>query len=291
LALKDTLIKAISKDGNFRAFALLATETVAEAAQRHDTWSTSTVALGRALMAGAILGANQKGNDKITLRVISENTIGHITVDADAHGHLKGYVGNPHIDLKKTATGEVMVGSSVAPGFLLVIRDMGLKEPYTGQVPLISGEIAEDLAFYFTESEQIPSAVGLSVLLDQEDRVKVAGGFLVQAMPDALPDDLAGFEARLQAMPAISEILEHSSTQAILDAVFGEVEYKVLAKEPLQFQCDCSKEKFARGLAGLGRAELAAIIEEDGQAEVVCHFCGNKYQFSKEELENILINL
>ncbi|MCH4175941.1 MAG: Hsp33 family molecular chaperone HslO [Streptococcaceae bacterium] len=289
--MKDTLIKAISKDGNFRAFALLATETVAEAAQRHDTWSTSTVALGRALMAGAILGANQKGNDKITLRVISENTIGHITVDADAHGHLKGYVGNPHIDLKKTATGEVMVGSSVAPGFLLVIRDMGLKEPYTGQVPLISGEIAEDLAFYFTESEQIPSAVGLSVLLDQEDRVKVAGGFLVQAMPDALPDDLAGFEARLQAMPAISEILEHSSTQAILDAVFGEVEYKVLAKEPLQFQCDCSKEKFARGLAGLGRAELAAIIEEDGQAEVVCHFCGNKYQFSKEELENILINL
>lgn len=289
--MKDTLIKAISKDGNFRAFALLATETVAEAAQRHDTWSTSTVALGRALMAGAILGANQKGNDKITLRVISENTIGHITVDADANGHLKGYVGNPHIDLKKTATGEVMVGSSVAPGFLLVIRDMGLKEPYTGQVPLISGEIAEDLAFYFTESEQIPSAVGLSVLLDQEDRVKVAGGFLVQAMPDALPDDLAGFEARLQAMPAISEILEHSSTQAILDAVFGEVEYKVLAKEPLQFQCDCSKEKFARGLAGLGRAELAAIIEEDGQAEVVCHFCGNKYQFSKEELENILINL
>lgn len=289
--MKDTLIKAISKDGNFRAFALLATETVAEAAQRHDTWSTSTVALGRALMAGAILGANQKGNDKITLRVISENTIGHITVDVDAHGHLKGYVGNPHIDLKKTATGEVMVGSSVAPGFLLVIRDMGLKEPYTGQVPLISGEIAEDLAFYFTESEQIPSAVGLSVLLDQEDRVKVAGGFLVQAMPDALPDDLAGFEARLQAMPAISEILEHSSTQAILDAVFGEVEYKVLAKEPLQFQCDCSKEKFARGLAGLGRAELAAIIEEDGQAEVVCHFCGNKYQFSKEELENILVNL
>lgn len=289
--MKDILIKAISKDGNFRAFAFLATETVAEAAQRHDTWSTSTVALGRALMAGAILGANQKGNDKITLRVMSENTIGHITVDADAHGHLKGYVGNPHIDLKKTATGEVMVGSSVAPGFLLVIRDMGLKEPYTGQVPLISGEIGEDLAYYFTESEQIPSAVGLSVLLDQEDRVKVAGGFLVQAMPDALPEDLEAFEARLQAMPAISEILENSSTQAILDAVFGEVEYKVLSKAPLQFKCDCSKEKFARGLAGLGRAELAAIIEEDGQAEVVCHFCEDKYQFSKEELEKILINL
>lgn len=289
--MKDTLIKAISKDGKFRAFALLATETVATAAQRHDTWSTSTVALGRTLMAGAILGANQKGNDKITVRVISENTIGHITVDADSHGHVKGYIGNPHVDLKKTATGEVLVGTSVAPGFMVVIKDMGLKTPYTGQVPLISGEIGEDLAFYFTESEQIPSAVGLSVLLDLEDRVKIAGGFLVQAMPDAKEEDLLAFENRLEAMPAISEILANSSTQSILDAVFGEVEYNVLSKEPLSFFCDCSKEKFAKGLAGLGKAELEAIIEEDEQAEVVCHFCGEKYHYAKDELSAILSKL
>ncbi|MDR1568120.1 MAG: Hsp33 family molecular chaperone HslO [Streptococcaceae bacterium] len=289
--MKDTLIKAISKDGKFRAFALLATETVAEAALRHGTWSTSTVALGRSLMAGAILGANQKGNDKITLRILSENTIGQITVDANANGQLKGYVGNPYVDLKKTATGEVMVGTSVAPGFLYVIKDMGLKEPYTGQVPLTTGEIGEDLAYYFTESEQIPSAVGLSVLLDIEDRVKIAGGFLVQAMPDATSEDLIDFENRLQAMPAISEILEHSSTQAILDAIFGSVEYKVLAKEPLCFFCDCSKEKFTKGLISLGRAELEAILIEDQKAEVVCHFCGEKYHYNQADLEAILEQL
>lgn len=286
----DKIIKTISNNGHFRAYALDATETVTTAQDLHHTWSTSTVALGRTLIAAQILGANQKGNDKITLRILPDNEqVGPIIVVADSHGNVKGYMKNNEIDYKKTSTGEVIVGPIFSPGWFVVVKDMGLKNPYTGQVPLVTGEIGEDLAYYLTTSEQTPSAVGLNVLLDGEDKVKVAGGFLVQVMPDATEEEIARFEEHVQKMPAISQILEEENPlKSMLDAIYGEDEYKILEESPLAFKCDCSKERFAEGLASLGKDEIQAIIDEDHGAEVTCQFCTKHYDFSQADLEEII---
>ncbi|URZ87562.1 Hsp33 family molecular chaperone HslO [Floricoccus penangensis] len=286
----DKIIKTISNNGHFRAYALDATETVTTAQDLHHTWSTSTVALGRTLIAAQILGANQKGNDKITLRILPDNEqVGPIIAVADSHGNVKGYMKNNEIDYKKTSTGEVIVGPILAPGWFVVVKDMGLKNPYTGQVPLVTGEIGEDLAYYLTTSEQTPSAVGLNVLLDGEDKVKVAGGFLVQVMPDATEEEIARFEEHVQKMPAISQILEEEDPlKSMLDEIYGEDEYKVLEESPLAFKCDCSKERFAEGLASLGKDEIQAIIDEDHGAEVTCQFCTKHYDFSQADLEEII---
>ncbi|MDR0921421.1 MAG: Hsp33 family molecular chaperone HslO [Lactobacillales bacterium] len=284
--MEDYLVKSIYKDGLIRAFAVKATNVIAEAQERHDTWSSSTVALGRTMLGTMLLGANQKGEDKITVRINGNGSAGEILVDADAHGNVKGYISNPFVDLKRNDNGEVIVNQAVGnEGFLTVIKDMGLREPYAGQTPLISGEIAEDFTYYLTESEQIPSAVGLSVQLDAEDRVRVAGGFMVQVMPGATEETIQFIEERLQQLRAISELLtKDGKPEDLLDAIFGEGEYKALEQLPVQFHCDCSKEKFGRGIISLGVAEIHAIIEEDHGAEVVCQFCENKYQFSEEDL-------
>lgn len=287
----DKILKSISKNGHFRAFALDSTLTVREAQERHQTMPTSTVALGRTLIAAQILGANEKGDSKITVKILGDGAMGAIVAVADAKGNVKGYVQNKDLDYKKASTGEVLVAPFIGNGFFVVIKDMGLRQPYTGQTDLITGEIGEDLAWYFLSSEQTPSSVGLNVLLnDGEDSVKIAGGFMLQALPDATDDEITLMEKNIKAMPSISEmLLKEKPLEAMLAALYGELEYTILAESPLAFACDCSKERFAEGLQNLGSQALTEIIEEDHGAEVLCQFCGRKYEFTEKELNDLIL--
>ncbi|WP_373760665.1 Hsp33 family molecular chaperone HslO [Streptococcus ferus] len=285
----DKLIKSIAESGSFRAFILDGTETVKTAQEKHQTLSSSTVALGRALIANYILAANQKGDSKITLKVIGNSSFGHIISVADTKGHVKGYIQNTGVDIKKTATGEVLVGPFMGAGQFVVITDYGTGNPYTSTTPLISGEIGEDLAYYLTESEQTPSAVGLNVLLDEEDKVKVAGGFMLQVLPGAKEEEIARFEKRIQEMPPISQLLtSQDPMDALLTAIYGDEPYKRLSEEKLSFSCDCSRERFEAALLTLGQAELTALKREDQQAEITCQFCGKHYLFTENDLEGLI---
>ncbi|HEP1295016.1 TPA: Hsp33 family molecular chaperone HslO [Streptococcus pyogenes] len=285
----DKIIKSIAQSGAFRAYVLDSTETVALAQEKHNTLSSSTVALGRTLIANQILAANQKGDSKITVKVISDSSFGHIISVADTKGHVKGYIQNTGVDIKKTATGEVLVGPFMGNGHFVTIIDYGTGNPYTSTTPLITGEIGEDFAYYLTESEQTPSAIGLNVLLDENDKVKVAGGFMVQVLPGASEEEIARYEKRLQEMPAISHLLASKNhVDALLEAIYGDEPYKRLSEEPLSFQCDCSRERFEAALMTLPKADLQAMIDEDKGAEIVCQFCGTKYQFNESDLEAII---
>ncbi|EHI69323.1 Hsp33 family molecular chaperone HslO [Streptococcus ictaluri] len=285
----DKMIKSIAASSAFRAYVLDSTETVKVAQEKHQTLSSSTVALGRTLIANQILAANQKGDSKITVKVIGDSSFGHIISVADTKGHVKGYIQNTGVDIKKTATGEVLVGPFMGNGHFVTITDYGTGNPYTSTTPLITGEIGEDFAYYLTESEQTPSAVGLNVLLDQDDKVKVAGGFMVQVLPGASEDEIARYEKRLQEMPAISSLLASDNpTEALLSAIYGEDDYKLLSEEPLAFACDCSRERFESALMRLPLEDLQAMKDEDKGAEIICQFCGTKYLFTENDLEAII---
>ncbi len=283
------MIKTISENGHFRAFVLDSTETVQTAQEKHDTMASSTVALGRTLIANQMLAANEKGNTKMTLKILGNSSLGAIISVADTNGHVKGYIQNPDIDLKKTATGEVIVGPLVGQGQFLVITDYGMGHPYHSMTPLISGEIGEDFAYFLAESQQTASAVGLNVLLDEEDKVKVAGGFLVQVLPDATEVEIAQFEQRLQNMPAISSLLESDNhIEALLEAIYGEQPFKRLSEDTLSFSCDCSKERFLQALASLPKTDLIEMKEEDKGAAITCQFCQTHYQFDEHDLEELI---
>lgn len=285
----DKLIKSISKTGSFRAYVLDSTETVKSAQDKHHTLSSSTVALGRTLIANQILAANQKGDSKITVKVIGDSSFGHIISVADTKGNVKGYIQNAGVDVKKTATGEVIVGPFMGNGQFVVITDYGTGNPYTSSTPLVSGEIGEDLAYYLTESEQTPSAVGLNVLLDEDNKVKVAGGFMLQVLPGASEEEISRYEKRIQKMPAISTLLESDNhIEALLKAIYGEDDYKVLAEDEIRFNCDCSRERFEAALVTLGKEELKAMVDEDHGAEITCQFCGKTYSFTEKDLEDLI---
>jgi len=285
----DKIIKTISENGSFRAYVLDSTETVRAAQEKHQTQASSTVALGRTLIASQILAANEKGRTKITVKILGTSSLGAIITVADTEGNVKGYVQNPGVDIKKTATGEVLVGPFVGQGEFLVITDYGTGNPYNSMTPLISGEIGEDLAFYLTESQQTPSAVGLNVLLDENDKVKVAGGFLVQVLPGAKEAEIARFEKRIQEMPAISRLLESDDhIEALLAAIYGDEPYKRLSEEEIRFQCDCSQERFMNALATLPKADLEEMRDQDQGAEIVCQFCQTAYYFDQNDLEELI---
>lgn len=289
MAVMDKLIKSIANSGAFRAYVLDATETVREAQQKHQTEASSTVALGRTLIANLILAANQKGDSKVTVKVIGNSSFGHIISVADTKGQVKGYIQNPGVDIKKTATGEVLVGPFMGQGHFIVITDYGTGNPYTSTTPLISGEIGEDLAYYLTESEQTPSAVGLNVLLDANDQVKVAGGFMLQVLPGAKEEEIARYEKRIQEMPAISSLLaELNPLEALLTAIYGDEPYKCLSEEDIRFACDCSRERFEVALASLPAADLTEMKDQDKGAEIVCQFCQEVYTFDDKDLEELL---
>lgn len=285
----DKLVKSISESGAFRAYVLDSTETVKQAQADHRTLSSSTVALGRTLIANQILAANQKDDSKVTVKVIGNSSFGHIISVADTKGNVKGYIQNTGVDIKKTATGEVLVGPFMGSGHFVVIVDYGTGNPYTSTTPIVSGEIGEDLAFYLTESEQTPSAVGLNVLLDDNDQVKVAGGFMLQVLPGATEEEISRYEKRIQEMPAISTLLESDDPiDALLSAIYGDEPYKRLSEESISFHCDCSRHRFEVALAGLPVADLEEMKEQDQGTEIICQFCGTKYHFNQDDLEAII---
>ncbi len=285
----DKLIKTISESGSFRAYVLDSTETVRTAQEKHNTLSSSTVALGRTLIANQILAANQKGDSKITFWFIVNIYLGLYISVRHPIADFMANIQNPGVDIKKTATGEVLVGPFMGQGQFVSIIDYGTGNPYTSSTPLISGEIGEDFAYYLTESEQTPSAVGLNVLLDEEDKVKVAGGFMLQVLPGASEEEIARYEKRIQEMPAISTLLESDDhIEALLNAIYGDEPFKRLSEEELSFDCDCSRERFENALLTLGKDELQAIKDEDHGAEIICQFCQNKYEFSEADLEELI---
>lgn len=288
--MKDYLVKALAYDGMVRAYGVCATEVVAEAQRRHDTWNTSSAALGRALVGGLLLGATLKGEDKLTVKIQGDGPAGAIVVDSNGHGEVKGYIKNPHLSLPLNAQGKIDVRGAVGTnGMLTVIKDLGLKEPFSGQTPIVSGELGEDFTYYLAVSEQIPSAVGLSVLVDTDDSIKTAGGFMIQIMPGADEKIIDTIEAALKNTPRVSTLLdEGQSPEDILQNLLPETKLDILETMPVNFKCDCSKEKFAEAIIALGAEEIQGMIDEDHGAEAVCAFCGNKYEYSEAELQELL---
>ncbi len=286
----DYLVKALAYGGYVRAYAVNATATVAEAQRRHDTWNTASAALGRSLVGALLLGATLKGDDKMTVKIQGDGPAGAIIIDSNGKGDVKGYIQNPHISLPSNDKGKIDVRGAVGTsGVLTVIKDLGLKEPFSGQTPIVSGELGEDFTYYLAVSEQIPSAVGLSVLVDTDDTIKTAGGFMLQVMPGASEEVIDGLEECLKDLPNVSSLLDEGKTpEEILDIIFEGQSVMILEDSPVQFNCECSKEKFATAIITLGTSEIQAMIDEDHGAEAVCSFCGEKYHFDESELTDLI---
>lgn len=289
--MEDYLVKAISRDGLLRAYAVNASALVREAQQRHDTLPAASAAMGRTMVGTVLLSTSMlQGEEKLTTRVIGDGPVGAIVVDGNAKGEIKGYIQNPKVDLPLNTVGKIDVKRAVGTtGTLSVTKDLGLKEPFTGKVPLVSGELGEDFTYYLAKSEQIPSAVGLSVYVNADQTIGVAGGFMIQVLPNAADDQLTQLEANLKALPLVSKLLREGQTpEAILTRILGEGNVKVLEKMPVAFKCDCSKAHFRDVMATLDRAELQAMLDEDHGAEVVCKFCGNHYQYDAADLQRMI---
>lgn len=287
--MEDYLIKATAYDGKIRAYAAASTNTVEEARKRQDTWATASAALGRTITIAGMMGAMLKGDDSNTIKVEGGGPIGAIVVDANAKGHVRGYVTNPHVDFELNDKGKLDVARAVGTnGRLSVVKDLGLKDYFTGEVPIVSGEISEDFTYYFATSEQIPSAVGAGVLVNPDHSILAAGGFIVQVMPGADEEVIERLEEQIQAFPAISKLIEEGYTpEQLLKILFGDEPVSILEKMPLEYRCRCSKERIANAISGLGNDEIDNMITEDGGATATCHFCNEDYHFSIEELEKL----
>lgn len=285
----DKLIKALAFDNQIRVYVTDATNMVAEAQKRHDSWSASTAAMGRAMLGTTLLGATLKGNDKLTVRIEGNGPAGYIVVDSNGRGETKGYIKNPKVSLDLNDKGKLDVRGAVGTeGLLTVSKDLGMKEPFVGQVPLVSGELGEDFTYYMANSEQVPSAIGVSVLVNPDETVKAAGGFMIQVLPNAAEETIAKIEETIAQLPLVSRLMEKGETpEQILDRLVGEGNPRVLEEMPVSFECDCSKDRFGDAIVSLGTQEIQEMIEEDHGAEAVCHFCRRKYQFDENELEEL----
>ena len=288
--MNDYIIRATGANDQIRAFAAVTTQMVENARERHNTSPVATAALGRLLTAGAMMGAMMKGEkDVLTLQIQSGGPLQGITVTADSHGNVKGYVGNPDVCIPANANGKLDVAGAVGPGFLNVIKDMGLKEPYNGQVMLQTCEIAEDLTYYFATSEQVPSAVGLGVLMNKDNTVRQAGGFIVQLMPFAEEAVISRLEENVQKISSVTSLLEEGHTpESLLEKVLEGFDVHINEKTETRFHCNCSKERVEKALISIGRKELNEMIQEGKPIEMNCHFCNTNYSFSVEELKEIL---
>lgn len=283
----DYLIKATTYQGMVRAYAISSTNLVEETTRRQDTWATASAALGRTVSITAMMGAMLKGNDSITVKVEGDGPIGVIVADANAYGEARGYVKNPHVDFDLNERGKLDVARAVGTqGNLSVIKDLGLKDYFTGKVPIVSGEIGEDFTYYYANSEQIPSAVGAGVLVNPDHTILAAGGFIVQVMPGADEQIIERLEEKVQSFPAISTLIEEgNSPEQILQRLFDDEDIQFLEQMPVEFSCTCSRERIENAIKGLGHDEIQNMIHEDHGAEATCHFCGETYQFTEAELE------
>ncbi len=288
--MKDYIIRATAAGETVRAFAIRSTDLTAEAREIHHTFPVVTAALGRLLSAGAMMGSMMKGNrDKLTLLMKGDGPIAQLTVTADSHGNVKGFPAEPSVDIPLKRAGKLDVGGAIGKGTLTVIMDLGLKEPYNGQVEIQTGEIGDDLAYYFTVSEQTPSAVGLGVMVDTDSSVKHAGGFIIQMMPDVTDETIAAVEAKLDGADPVTTMMDNGmSPEDILEYYLGDIDLRINEKLPVRFHCDCSKERVAGALATISREDLEEIINDGEEIEVKCYFCNSAYKFRVDELEEML---
>ncbi len=286
----DYIVRATAANHQIRAFAISSTNTIEEARQRHNTSPIATVALGRLMSAGAMMGTMMKGDDDIiTIQIKGDGPIGGLTVTADAKANVKGYVNHPEVMLPLNSAGQLDVEKALGIGVLSVIKDIGLKEPYVGDTILVTSDVTQDITYYFATSEQVPTSVGLSVIMSKDNTVKSAGGFIIQLLPDASEEIISALEKKIKEVKNVTTMLEHGYTpEQMLEELLGEFGLDILDKIPTQFYCNCSKERMSRALISIGRKELSSLIEEGRTIEVNCHFCGSHYNFDVEELKELL---
>ena len=288
--MSDYIVRAAAADNQIRAFAITSREMVEKARQIHNTSPVATAALGRSLSAGAMMGSMMKGErDLLTLQIRGDGPLGGITVTADSRAQVKGYVNEPAVLIPANEKGKLDVSGAIGNGMLQVIRDMGMKEPYVGQTELQTGEIAEDLTYYFATSEQIPSSVGLGVLLNRDNTVCQAGGFIIQLMPYTEDKVIDALEQRLAKVSSVTELLNRGLTpEGILEELLGDLGFTVNDTIPTAFSCNCSKERVEKAIISIGSKEIREMIRDGKPIEVKCHFCNEAYSFQIEELKKIL---
>lgn len=292
--MRDEIVRAITADGLVKAAAITGRDLVERARNIHTLLPVATAALGRTLMAASLMGdAMKTDGSSLTLQIKGGGPLGTILAVSDEAGNVRGYVQNPHVELMEKAPGKLDVGRAVGEtGSLTVIKDLGMKEPYVGTIDLLSGEIADDIAAYFVESEQIPTACALGVLVGTDQSVTSAGGYLIQLLPGAGEDIITKIEAGVQRVGSVSHALEGGLDGAgLLRAVLSDFDLEILETHPVEYRCYCSRDRVTRALISMGREELSSLIQEQGQAELTCQFCDQIYRYSKEELEEILANM
>ncbi|GKH32024.1 Hsp33 family molecular chaperone HslO [Muricomes sp. OA1] len=287
--MEDYIVRATAANAQIRAFAASTTELVEQARQRHNTSPVASAALGRLLTGGVMMGSMMKNpTDILTLQVKCGGPIGGLTVTADSQGKVKGYVNNPDV-LLPPKNGKLDVGGALGAGFLNVIKDMGLKEPYSGQTVLQTGEIAEDLTYYFATSEQVPSSVGLGVLMEKDNTVKCAGGFIVQVMPFIEDEVLERLEKNIQNIQSVTAMLDNGHTpEDMLAQVLEGLELEIVDTLPAHFSCNCSKERIEKAIISIGKKDIQSMIDDGKDIEVKCHFCNTAYNYTVDELKELL---
>lgn len=288
--MSDYIVRATAAENQIRAFAITSRELVEQSRVYHNTSPVMTAALGRLLTGGAMMGAMMKGEkDVLTLQIKCSGPAKGLTVTADAKGNVKGYPQVPDVMLPPNAKGKLDVGGALDLGVLSVIKDMGLKEPYIGQVQLQTGEIGDDLTYYFATSEQVPSAVGLGVLMNKDNAVKQAGGFIIQLMPFTEEEVIEKLEKKVAEVTSVTDLLEQGATpETLLEQILGEFGVEITETMPVQYHCDCSKERVTRAIASIGRKDIQEMIDDNEPIEVNCQFCDKHYIFTTEELKEII---
>ena len=288
--MSDYIVRATAADASIRAFAITSRELVETARKDHNTSPIMTAALGRLLSGAAMMGVMLKGEkDLLTLQIQCSGPAKGLTVTADSHGNVKGFASNPVVELPPNAEGHLNVGGALDLGILSVIKDMGLKEPYCGQTVLQTGEIAEDLTYYFATSEQVPSSVGLGVLMNKDNTVRQAGGFIVQLMPFAEEETIEQLERNLSHISSVTSMLEEGKTpEGILEVLFEGMDLEIVDMMPASFYCNCSKERVEKAIISVGKKEITEMIREEKPIEVNCHFCNTAYTFTPQELQELL---
>jgi len=287
--MNDYIVRAAAADGQIRAFAITSREIVETARQAHQLSPVASAALGRLLSAGAMMGVMMKGEKNVlTLQIQCSGPIGGLLVTADSHANVKGFVEDPTVMLPPNALGKLDVGGALGNGILSVIKDLGMKEPYVGQTELQTGEVADDLTYYFVSSEQIPSSVGLGVLLEKNNTIRQAGGFILQLMPSVEETVIAYLENKLSSVNSVTSYLDQGfSPEQLLEELLGELGLEILDKINTQFFCGCSKERVEKVVASIGKKDMDEMIEEGKPVEVKCHFCNKAYEFTVEELKKL----
>jgi len=290
--MNDYLIKALAFNDSIRIYCVTCKNSVNEVGNRFSYYPSALAAVGRVMSVGVMMGSMLKGDQTITIKINGNGPIGNIVVDSDSKGNIRGYSDHPQVHYEYIEGNKLNVRDTIGTdGYIHVIKDLKMREPFIGSVPITSGEIAEDFAYYFSLSEQTPSAVSLGVLVDVDNLATSAGGFIIQALPNADIEIIEKLENTLKTLPSVSSMLANQKTPEEIISVITDNHYMILEKTNVQFKCNCSRGKFEKGLISIGEKEIMELITEDGKADTVCHFCGKKYHFSKQDLEKILAEI